>query len=313
MKKNVLITSTSFQDTPGIHHEILKSQDWSCDYERGPLNEEEIHKIIDKYDAVLCGDDDYTDKVLLKGSKAKLKILSKYGVGLDKINLKSAEKYNIRVTNCPGINQVSVSEHVMALLLTYEKNIHHQYNSVKKFSWKRMIGNELKGKKIAILGCGNIGKEVVKKCLAFEMKVNVFDLKKDNIFHEKYPEIKFFKCIESIIQDSEIISLHLPLNESTSEIINNRIITKFMNSKTLLINTARSGLIETKALISSLKSNKIRGYLTDVLDDEPIKKENKMVGLSNVIITPHIGSRTYQNVVKQGLKAVNNLIDFFKL
>tara|TARA_Y100000768_G_C23942923_1_gene666074 strand:+ start:634 stop:1563 length:930 start_codon:yes stop_codon:yes gene_type:complete len=306
----ILVTSTSFQDTPGEHHNLLKSQKWDCSFLRGPLKEKNLLKIIHNYDAIICGDDDYTSKVLKKGKSGNLKILSKYGVGLDKIDLIAAKNLKIKVTNCPGINQVSVSEHVIALLLTFEKNIHHQAESVRNYSWFRMIGNEIMGKRIGIVGCGNIGKEVVKRCLALGMIVNIYDLNKDQDFLNKYPEVNFFTKLESIVEESEIITLHLPLNEHTEKIINQNLINKFMTNDTVIINTARAGLVDINSLSYALKNKKIRGYLTDVLHDEPITRENKLVGLKNVIITPHIGSRTYQNVVKQGLMAVNNLIKF---
>ena len=128
-KLKILVTTTSFQDSSGSHHELLKKQPWEVDFLRGPLKENELINIVQDYDGILCGDDEYTDNVIKKGASGSLKVLSKYGVGLDKINLKSAKYHNIKVKNCPGINQSSVAEHVIALILTYEKNIHTQYNS----------------------------------------------------------------------------------------------------------------------------------------------------------------------------------------
>ena len=109
-KLKVLVTTTSFQDTPGKHHDLLAEQNWDLSFLRGPLKEEEIIAVIDQFDAVICGDDEYTQKVLEKGVNGKLKILSKYGVGLDKIDLEAAKKFGVKVTNCPGINQNSVAD-----------------------------------------------------------------------------------------------------------------------------------------------------------------------------------------------------------
>src|SRR5690606_7162290 len=130
---------------------------------RGPILKAELLKIIHKYDAVICGDDEYTEEVIKKGAEGKLKYISKYGVGLDRIDLKAAKKYNIPVANCPAVNQISVSEHVLALLFTFEKNIHVQYNSVQQGSWKRWVGHEIQGKTIGIIGLGAVGKELAKK------------------------------------------------------------------------------------------------------------------------------------------------------
>ena len=120
----VLLTTTSFQDTPGVHQDLLYSQNYEIDTLRGPILEAELLQIIQNYDAVICGDDEYTEAVIKKGVEGKLKYLCKYGVGLDRIDLEAAKKYNVPVTNCPGVNQISVSEHVLALLFTFERLVY---------------------------------------------------------------------------------------------------------------------------------------------------------------------------------------------
>src|SRR6056300_1406687 len=122
-KLRVLVTTTSFQDTPGKHHDLLAEQDWDVSYLRGPVVESVLLPIIHKYDGVICGDDEYTREVIKAGKEGKLKVLSKYGVGLDRIDLDAAKEFGVGVTNVPGIIQVSVSEHVLALLFTFSKNI----------------------------------------------------------------------------------------------------------------------------------------------------------------------------------------------
>lgn len=302
----ILLTTTSFQDTPGKHHDLLRSQNWDIDYLRGPLKEDLIMNIVHQYDGIICGDDEYTKKVLIAGKQGKLKVISKYGVGLDKIDLKAAKELGIKVTNCPGVNQVSVAEHVLALLFTFEKNIHLQYNSVRKGSWKRLIGNEVEGKTIGIIGLGSIGKELAKKSIALGLNVICFDLVKDEKFISKTPEIKFTDDIDLIYKNADIISLNIPHTPLTNKIINSDAIVKFKKN-VILINTSRGMIIDVNDVIDGLTNGKIRGYLTDVLVNEPIETNEKLNGLDNVIITPHIGSRTYQSVVKQGCMAVKNL------
>jgi len=308
MKKRILITTTSFQDTPGSHHILLNEQNFEIDYLRGPVEESVLLLIIHKYDGVICGDDEYTEKVLSIGKHSKLKVLSKYGVGLDKIDLISARKLKIKVTNCPGVNQVSVAEHVLALLFCFEKNIHLQYNSVQKNSWNRMIGNEVQGKTIGIIGLGAVGKELAKKSIALGMKVIGFDIIENKEFMKEF-SVNFTNNIDYIYENCNIISLHIPHNKSSDKIINHDVIFNKIKNKPILINTSRGKLIETDALIDGLANNKISGYLTDVLEVEPISNKEKLIGLENVIITPHIGSRTYQSVEKQALMSIKNLIN----
>lgn len=305
----VLLTSTSFQDTPGAHQKLLADQGWDVDTLRGPLGQEILKPIIGNYDAVICGDDEYTEEVLKIGSAGNLKFISKYGVGLDKIDLKAAEKLGIPVTNCPGVNQVSVAEHVLALLLTFEKNIHLQYQTTKEGSWKRLIGHEIQGKTLGIIGLGAIGKVLATKACALGLKVLGFDLFKDETFLAKNPEVQFAKSTDEIFENADVISLHLPHTAGTERMINAEVIEKKFKKAPILINTSRGMLIDTDDIIEALKVGKIRAYLTDVLAHEPMLENEKLKGVDNVIITPHVGSRTYQSVVRQGTMAIENLIE----
>jgi D-3-phosphoglycerate dehydrogenase len=308
----ILLTTTSFQDTPGTHQELLYSQGFEIDTLRGPILEDELLPIIQNYDAVICGDDEFTEAVIKKGVSGKLKYLSKYGVGLDRIDLEAADKYNVPVTNCPAVNQVSVSEHVLALLFTFERNVHLQYNSVQKGSWKRWVGNEIEGKTIGVIGLGAVGKELSKKSIALGMKVLGFDLYKDEDFLSKYPEVTFVDSLETIFEEANVISLHLPHTPKTEYLINREVIFEKLKKQPIIINTARGMLVDSLALIDGLKQAKIKGYLTDVLAHEPMLDDEVLRGVDNVIITPHVGSRTYQSVQKQGSMAVNNLLNLIK-
>ena len=185
----ILITTTSFQDTSGQHHDLLEIQNWDVDYLRGPIDDESLAEIIHQYDGVLCGDDNFNKRVLEIGKRGKLKVLSKYGVGLDSIDLVAAAELGITVVNVPGVNQTSVSEHVLALLFTFQKNIHIQYNSVRDYSWNRLIGKEVHGSTFGIIGLGSVGKELAKKCIALGMQVIVHDLIKDTQFLNEHIDI----------------------------------------------------------------------------------------------------------------------------
>ncbi|WP_310557793.1 phosphoglycerate dehydrogenase [Flavobacterium sp.] len=305
----ILLTSTSFQDTPGAHHDLLNDQGYHVDILRGPVTESVLLPIIQEYDAVLCGDDEYTEKVLIKGKEGKLKYISKYGVGLDRIDLEAAKKLGIPVKNCPGVNQISVSEHVLALLFTFEKNIHLQNETTKQGGWARITGNEIQGKTIGIIGLGAVGKELVKKALALGMKVIGFDLFRNEAFIKDFPEMIFTENIEDIYANADVISLHIPHTPQSEKLINEDVIFNKLKNNPIIINTSRGMLIDTDAIIKGLSEGKIRGYLTDVLAIEPIDENEKLKGVENVIITPHVGSRTYQSVVRQGTMAVENLME----
>lgn len=306
-KTKILVTTTSFQDSPGEHHNLLNAQGWDIDYLRGPLKESELLNIIQNYVGILCGDDEYTRTIIKKGSEGKLKALAKYGVGLDKIDLEAAEEYGVKVSNCPGINQVSVAEHVLALILTFEKNIHTQHISVQNGSWKRSVGREIRGKTIGVIGLGAIGKELAILMSNIGMNVIGFDVFKDDSFLEENPQINF-ESLESLFEKSDYITLHVPLNDSTKHLINKSVLKK-INSDAVIINAARGELVNTKDVLEALESKELRGYLCDVLENEPIEPSEILLGKPNIIITPHVGSRTLENISKQGVKSVQNLIN----
>ena len=196
-------------------------------------------------------------------------------------------------------------------MLSFEKNIHTQYNSVQQYSWKRLIGHEVFGKTIGIIGFGAIGKEVARIAQAFKQRVLVYDPFVGENTVKTYTNAEKVEDLTTLFNESNYISLHTPLTPETKHLINWEVIQNHLTQKPIIINTARAGLAETEAIIDGLENNKIAGYLCDVLDHEPISKNEKLVGLNNVIITPHIASRTYENVVNQSVMAIKNLINSF--
>jgi D-3-phosphoglycerate dehydrogenase len=301
----ILLTSTSFQDTDGEHKSELNKLGLFIDYLRGPLNEKQLLEIIDKYDALICGDDEITASVLKKGKSNSLKVISKYGSGLDKIDLDVAEKMGIKVTNCPAINMFSVSEHVFCLLLAFSKNLCLTNYYLKNEIWKRPINIEIYGKNIGIIGLGNIGKEVAIRSKAFGLNVLAFDKHIDKEFC-KSNKIKICHRLDNLFENSDIISIHLPLLPDTMNLINNNNICKLKNG-VIIINTARSKIINKNALIEALSNGKIGGYLADVFDVEPIIFPEQLLKFENVLLTPHVASRTKENIIQQALASVYNL------
>jgi D-3-phosphoglycerate dehydrogenase / 2-oxoglutarate reductase len=306
----VLLTSTSFQDTSGPHQQLLTNTGWEVDTLRGPLNETEVLQVIDNYDGLICGDDDISAKVIKKGCAGRLRAISKYGIGLDKIDLVAAQQYGIPVANTPGVNHVAVSEHAFMFILAHFKNFYKEASITKQKKWTRLIGHELHGKKIAILGLGRIGKELSKRCKAFGLNVWGYDIDYDNIFMSDN-EIKALESPLGIDLTFDIISLHMPLNTETIKMFDNEMCGK-LSQKVLMVNTARADLIDKQAVTNFLRSNPEAALYTDVLWEEPISPNDDIVELQNVYVTPHIGSRTYESVARQGSKAVHNMISLLE-
>lgn len=303
----ILLTSTSFMDTPGAHHDMLKSIGAEVDTLRGPVKESDLLPIIGQYDAIVCGDDEYTRKVLEAGKAGKLRYLSKYGIGLDKIDLKAAKDLGIPVASTPGVNHVTVAEHTFTHILAFFKNYYEEVGYVKEGRWKRLIQHEIYGKCIAVFGLGRIGKELSIRAKAFGLDVKVYDPFADKDFVATNG-LTLCENLDDLFNEAEIISLHSPLTEETKNILNSDRFAK-LTCCPLVVNTARAGLIDKTALMAALDNKQICGYVADVMWDEPVQVDDPILKYSNVFITPHIASRTYESVVRQGTAAVQNLID----
>lgn len=304
-KKRILITTTSFQDTPGRHHDLLVPDEFEIERARGPLPEAEILKLAGTHDAIICGDDAFTRSVLQK-ALPRLKVLSKYGIGVDKIDLLAATDLKIPVTYCPGVNHVTVAEHTFGLLLSLTRLIPVQDAQVKRGEWKRATGRELAGKTMGILGLGRIGKEVAKRAAAFEMKVCAFDVYWDEAFAKQW-NIERKPAGEDVLRAADVISLHMNLTDENKEFINAARLGQ-MKRGAYLLNCSRGGLIHEGDVAAALKSGQLGGYGADVVEPEPILKTNPLLAAPNVVLTPHVGSRTYESVERQALMAVENMI-----
>jgi D-3-phosphoglycerate dehydrogenase len=302
----VLLTSTSFQDCDGEHKELLNQQGWEVNYLRGPLSKSEIIGEVANYDALICGDDELDREVLEKGAAGRLKFISKYGVGLDKIDLDAAKELGIPVTNCPGVNQVAVAEHVLSMIFSFFKNIHLSHEITSQGGWKRPLGNELYGKKIGIVGLGAIGKELAKRTPFLGMETYVYDVNLDQEFVED-KELNVLTSLVDIFKTCDIISLHVPLMVSTQRLISAELLHDYGKPDLVLVNTARAGLVEEQDILDAIENGKLGGYLTDVLAVEPMVKSCLLKNKPGVLITPHVGSRTRETIVKQGRRAVENL------
>lgn len=302
----ILLTTTSFQDTPGPHHDLLESKGYEITRERGPLPESRMIELAGDFDAFLCGDDAITRAVLEK-SLPRLKVVAKYGIGLDKVDVVSATELKIPVTFCPGVNHTTVAEHTFGLLLALYRHIVEEANFVCEGKWKRLTGHELMGKTIGIAGLGRIGKEVAIRAKAFGMDVLGYDVYWDDDFAKKHG-IERVADVDDLIRRSDIVSLHMNLTPETRGFIGaDRL--KLFKKNAVLLNCARGELVDSHALAAALEAEQIAGYGADVLDEEPPKPGHPLLKCKRAVITPHVGSRTYESVVRQATMAVQNMIN----
>ena len=313
MTTRILLSTTSYQDTPGPHHALLESQGFEIVRERGPLPEKAMLELAGEFDAFLCGDDAVT-RAVIDRFHPRLKVISKYGIGLDKIDVAYATEQKLPVLNTPGVNHTTVAEHTFGLLLGITKKIIENAIEVSAgkwvAGWKKPVGHEILGSTMGIIGLGRIGKEVATRAKAFGMSVIAYDPYFDEAFAAEHGVTRC-ATMDEVLLGANVVSLHCFLDENTRGMINAEKIAE-MKDGVIVLNCARGELVETDDIAAALVSGKVGGYGADVLDEEPPRAGHPLFTAPNCAITSHIASRTYESVERQAMRATHNLINYLK-
>ena len=242
-----------------------------------------------------------------------LKIISRHGVGYDNIDLEVSKKKNLTLAITATANAIAVAEHVMFMLLNISKRKNMYDDTVKegKFNDRNKLPKtvELWNKNILIAGFGRIGKALIKRCLGFEMKVFVYDPFVSQDIIEKLGGIKV-DSMEKTCKEMDAISLHIPLNEKTKNIINYNLL-QSMKKNCIVINAARGGIVNEIDLDRALKENLIFGAGLDVFETEPPEQNNPLLKNDKVFLSPHTASFTEECMTRMGKETIQNIIDFF--
>ena len=305
--KNILIIQPI--DKSGI--EILENHpDYNFEIIDG-TDLEEIKKKIIECDGISIRTAKLPAEVI-RGAK-NLKIISRHGVGYDNIDLEATKKKNITISITATANAVAVAEHVMFMLLNISKRKDMYDKTVKsgRFNDRNKLPKtiELWNKNILIMGFGRIGKSLIKRCIGFEMNVYVYDpfVSKEEI------ESLGGKKIEDLkegVKKMDALTLHMPLNEKTKNIINYDVL-KNMKKNCIIINASRGGIINENDLNKSLNENKIFGAGLDVFDTEPPDNDNPLLKNDKTFLSPHTAAFTEECMVRMGKETIQNIIDFF--
>ncbi len=287
---------------------IQKEKGIQTDVKTG-LTQDELIKIIGEYDAILVRSGTKVTKEIIEAGK-KLKIIGRAGVGVDNVDVAAASSKGIFVVNAPEGNTISTAEQTMALMLSLARKIPWAYNSMEKKEWDRKTfeGSELYDKTIGIIGLGRIGKEVAHRCKAFGMKI----LGYDPYLPEEQADILGIKLatLDEIYKNADIITVHTPLTDQTKGMISTKEIEK-MKQNVMLINAARGGIMVEEDVKKALVAKRIAGAAFDVFSSEP-PKEYLFTGLSNCIVTPHLGASTGEAQVNVAIETAAVMVDFFK-
>jgi len=303
----ILVSSRSFGKIDSEAVKILKDNGLEpvLNPHGRKLNEEELLNLLDGVVGIIAGTEEITEKII--SNTNQLKVISRYGVGMDNVDLETAQRRGVLVYNTPEAPTVAVAELTLSLMLNLLKKIVKVDRKIRDNLWKPEIGNLLSGKTIGIVGLGRIGKKLVQLLESFGVKFLACEINPDNNFVSDH-KIDLVS-LETLLSKSDIISLHIPLTKQTRHIIGKKELTT-MKENAILINTARGGLIDEEALYTSLKDNKIAGAAVDAFEEEPYT--GKLKRLDNVILTPHIGTYTIETRRQMEIEAVNNLIHGLK-
>ncbi|MEA3488729.1 MAG: phosphoglycerate dehydrogenase [Candidatus Omnitrophota bacterium] len=287
--------------------EILKKNKFKVD-EVSKLSESELVKKIKGYDAIIVRSGTTVTKKIITASD-RLKVIGRAGVGLDNVDVEAASKKGVVVMNAPAGNTISTAEHAFSLMLSLSRNIPQANNSVKQGRWdrKKFMGVELYGKVLGIIGLGRIGAEFAKRASSFGMKILAFD---PFLSEERARSINVEPVgLDLLLRESDFITIHTPLTDETRHLIDEKAFKK-MKKGVRIINAARGGIVDEKALAKNLKSGKVAGAALDVYETKakpPL--DSPVLDMGAVVTTPHLGASTSEAQVNVAMDMARSVSD----
>lgn len=296
MRKNVLLLETVAEEA---FHMLQENVQVFTAYGETSLEEilrtQPIHAIITRGKG-------QANRTLIQACP-DLQVIARCGVGLDNVDVEAATARHIKVVNAPGSNAGTIAEHTLTLMLMLVRNMYNAVSQVKVGHWawrNQFYGDELAGKTLGILGLGNIGKRVAQLAEAFGMKIIYWN--KSNL-QNAYR----FSSLEEVLRQSDVVSIHLPLTEETSNLLGEEQLA-MMQPHAFLVNTARGGIIDQAALLNALNQGIIAGFGADVLAEEPPGKDEPLIRHPKAMITPHVGSLTATTYRNMCVYTVSNVL-----
>ncbi|MBP7506954.1 MAG: phosphoglycerate dehydrogenase [Prolixibacteraceae bacterium] len=302
----IAVTSPSFSRNETLTQELYSLFPESKINKNGlNLDGKELIEFIKDAEGIIVGLERINQDVIAECPN--LKIISKYGVGLDNLDIEYCKRMNISIGWTPGVNRLSVAEMSLAFMLMLVRKLFVTSLQLKNGFWNKDGGANLSGKVVGIIGVGNIGKELIRLLKPYNCKVLVNDIIDQRSYYEKNSLTESTK--EDIYRNADFISIHTPLTTLTKYMINRNVFLS-MKKTAFLINTARGSIVKSDDLKWALQNNVIAGAAIDVYEDEP-PKDKEMLCLPNLICTPHIGGNSLESVLAMGRSAIRHLQKFF--
>ena len=303
---NVLIAPVPLRNQPGPYRDALVAAGFTpIDLVGGdPLSPSDLIPVLPDVDAVLAGGELFSGEMMRIAPR--LRAIACAGVGYDAVDVAAANKQGIVVTITPGTNHGSVAEHAFALLLGVTRRIALNDKSTREGGWDRTIVRALREATLGLVGLGRIGRAMVVRAAAFGMRVIAYDPIVDPAFESRYG-IAHVE-LDALLAESDVVSLHLPLTAETRQMFNASLFSK-MKPDAIFLNTSRGGLVNEADLYEALSTGRLFGAGLDVFDREPPEKDNPLLTLSNVVVSPHLGGLDATSMSDMALSAARSIVD----
>lgn len=301
----VMITVDQLIGAPGPHLEILREAGFEVRHApRALKGEEETIQALLGISATIAGGEPYSERVL--SSLPDLRVVSRWGVGVDRIDLEAATRHGVAIAVTPGANHEAVAEHAIAMLLATARSLLKHDHQMRQGLWDRFSSLPLRGKTLGLIGLGRIGRSVAVRARAFRARILAYESFPDDAFVQTHG-IELVD-LDSLLSQSDYVSLHVPLTEVTQGLINHQTLSR-MKRGSFLINTARGGLVVEEDLAAALQSGQLAGAALDVFAQEPIGDDNPLLEFENVLMNPHIAGVDTQAVEDMSVESAQNIVD----
>ncbi|MEW6303113.1 MAG: phosphoglycerate dehydrogenase [Verrucomicrobiota bacterium] len=271
----------------------------------GPVPEAKLMPMLEGVDAVIAGMEPYNAKVLAAPQSARLKIISRWGVGFDAIDLSAATKHGVVVANTPGLLNEAVADYTFALLLALARRVHEGHVIMRQGEWKATWGSDVAGKTLGILGCGRIGQAVARRAAGFDLRLIGYDVAPNADAHKMGVE---FVSLDELLAESDFLCLHAALTPENRGLIGEAQLRR-MKRTAYLVNTARGALVDENALVRALTEGWIAGAALDAFTVEPLAKEHPLRSAPNVLLTPHQASYGFDTGAMVSAAAAGAVLD----
>lgn len=299
----ILITSRSFGKTSNEPFKILQNSGIEYTLMGTNFDDNTFKEVIPEYDGLIIGAHEFCVEDM--ENCPNLKIICKHGAGLDNIHLEDAKRLGITITNVPAMNGNAVADLTFGHILNISRGISTTNTQVHNGQWKSFIGKDVYKKSLGLIGFGAIAKNVARRAKGFDMAVKAYD----PFVTEVPEEFKSFVelCdLEDVLKTSDIVSIHVPLLDSTRNLLNKESMAK-MKQGAYLVNTSRGGIVNEEDLFEYLSNGHLGGAAIDVVENEPMAKDHKLLTLDNFVVTPHIGMYSLEAINAVSMVCAENI------